>query len=163
MTFPGQSVWFTPDTEAIADQGNHVLQVQLGKLLCLLEVLKGTWVRDCAQEHGKVKAHCIPASSSQPSITICILSEVWDSLNLNSFKSLHFLPWRNVNESSLVRVSWGWMNSCSNSRQQWAHQPRGMHNPTGQFFTYQTGISKAHQLSRQGCGRGNTFIPCGGN
>lgn len=42
MTFPGQSVLFTPDTAAIAGQGNYAMKVQLGELMCLLEVLKGT-------------------------------------------------------------------------------------------------------------------------
>lgn len=134
MTFPRQSVLFTPDTEATAGQevmpwkSSWCTNVFMGgpQRTMRERLLAGTW-----------------ESESPLSTAMYILREVWGSLSLISIMNLPFLPWKNVNKSDFVRVSWGWMNSCSNLRQQCAHQPRGTHSPTGQFFTLQTGTPKA--------------------
>lgn len=134
MTFPGQSVLFTPDTGAISGQ-----EVMLWKSSWWTDVFIGGPQRTMSE---RLLAGAWE-SDSPLRTAMYILREVWDSLNLISFMSLPFLPWKNVNEG-LVRVSRGWMDSCSNSRQQCAHQPRGMHSPIGEFFTLQTGTPKAH-------------------
>lgn len=132
MTFPRQSVFFTPDTEVIAGQ-----EVKPWKSSWCTNVFMGGPQRTM---HERLLAGAWE-SESPLCTAMYILREVWGSLSLISFMSLPFLPWKNVHESDLVRVSWGWMNSCSNSRQQCAHQPRGMHSPIGQFFT----LRLAHQ------------------